>query len=92
MYVQSCLQCLLLSRDDAQYKMVLLKEKADKDKQQHDAEMKELVRILDHDQNLREFMTRKSRERHEDPQLVTWREKKGNHLFWFWNMDAIYTH
>jgi hypothetical protein len=67
------------SRDrvEAQEKMVLLNEKADKDIQQHNAEMKELVRIIDHDRKLREFMNTKTREREEDKQLVLWRTKKG---------------
>ena len=57
--------------------MILLKEKADKDLQQHNAEMKELVRIIDHDRKLREFMNTKGSERQEDPQLVAWRQRKG---------------
>ena len=57
--------------------MLLLKEKADKDLQQHNAEMKELIRIIDHDRKLREFMNTKGKERQEDPQLVAWRQRKG---------------
>ena len=57
--------------------MILLKEKADKDLQQHNAEMKELVRIIDHDRKLRDFMYMKGKEREEDKQLVKWRERKG---------------
>lgn len=64
------------SRDDAQAKMIILKEKADKDVQQHNTEMKELVRIIDHDRKLKEFMGIKGQERQEDPQLVAWRQKK----------------
>lgn len=64
------------SRDEAQAKMILLKEKADKDMQQHNAEMKELLRIIDHDRCLREFMGIKGQERQEDPQLVAWRQRK----------------
>lgn len=64
-------------RDEAQAKMILLKERADKDQQQHNAEMKELLRIIDHDRNLREFMGIKGQERVDDPQLVAWRQKKG---------------
>ncbi|KAJ8321073.1 hypothetical protein KUTeg_002660 [Tegillarca granosa] len=63
-------------RDEAQAKMILLKEKADKDMQQHNAEMKELLRIIDHERNLRIFMGIKGQERQEDPQLVAWRQKK----------------
>ncbi|ESO88792.1 hypothetical protein LOTGIDRAFT_218971 [Lottia gigantea] len=64
------------ARDDAQAKMILLREKADKDVQQHNAEMKELVRIIDHDRKLKEFMGIKGQERQEDPQLVAWRQRK----------------
>ena len=61
--------------------MILLKEKADKDQQQHNAEMKELLRIIDHDRMLREFMGIKGQERQEDPQLVAWRQRKGTDSF-----------
>lgn len=64
------------ARDDAQQKMIILKEKADKDLQQHNAEMKELLRVIDHDRNLRGFMGIKGQERQEDPQLVIWRQRK----------------
>ena len=67
-------------RDEAQAKMILLKEKADKDLQQHNAEMKEHVRIIDHDKKLRDFMNTKCKERQEDPQLVAWRQRKGRHM------------
>ena len=64
-------------RDEAQAKMILLKEKADKDCAQHQQEMKELQRIIDHDRKLREFMTVKSKEREEDELLVALRQKRG---------------
>lgn len=64
------------ARDDSQAKMIILKEKSDKDVQQHNTEMKELVRIIDHDRKLKEFMGIKGQERQEDPQLVAWRQKK----------------
>ncbi|CAG5135520.1 unnamed protein product [Candidula unifasciata] len=64
------------ARDDAQAKMVMLQEKADKDLQQHNTEMKELVRIIDHDRKLKEFMSIKGQDRQEDPQLVAWRQRK----------------
>lgn len=64
------------ARDDAQAKMIILKEKSDKDVQQHNTEMKELVRIIDHDRKLKEFMGIKGQERQEDPQLVAWRQRK----------------
>jgi len=50
-------------RDEAQNKMIALTERRDKDKIQYDNEMKELQRILDHDQKLKEFMTIKNQER-----------------------------
>ena len=60
--------------------MMLLKEKADKDLQLHNAEMKELVRVIDHDRKLKEFMGIKGQERQEEPQLVVWRQKKGKDM------------
>lgn len=39
--------------------MVTMKEKNEKELAQHNAEMKELVRIIDHEHKLREFMNRK---------------------------------
>lgn len=57
--------------------MIILRDRAEKDVQQHNAEMKELIRIIDHDRRLREFMNAKSREREEDRQLVAWRLRKG---------------
>lgn len=65
------------ARDEAQAKMILLKEKADKDMAQHQQEMKELQRIIDHEKKLREFMTIKSKEREEDELLVALRNKRG---------------
>ena len=52
-------------RDEAQNKMLALKEKADKEMTQYNTELKELVRIIDHDRKLREFMSRKDQERAE---------------------------
>ena len=59
--------------------MITLRDRADKDVQQHNAEMKELIRVIDRDRRLREFMNAKSKERDEDQQLVAWRLRKG----WF---------
>lgn len=70
------------SRDEAQAKMILLKEKADKDMAQHQQEMKELQRIIDHDKKLREFMNIKGKEREEDDYLKAWRQKKGQCLIY----------
>jgi len=54
-----------------------LNDRAEKDVQQHQAEMKELIRVVDRDRKLREFMNAKSKEREEDQQLVAWRLRKG---------------
>jgi len=62
---------------EAQEKMASLSDRAEKDVQQHNAEMKELIRVVDRDRRLREFMNAKSREREEDQQLVAWRVRKG---------------
>ncbi|ELU09042.1 hypothetical protein CAPTEDRAFT_158042 [Capitella teleta] len=64
------------ARDEAQAKMLFLKDKADKDLHQHNSEMKELVRIIDHDRNQREFMNTKGKELQEDALSVAWRQKK----------------
>jgi len=70
--------------------MIILKEKADKDLQQHNAEMKELLRVIDHDRSLRVFMGIKGQERQEDPQLVIWRQRKGQetkiYVISWWNI------
>ncbi|XP_069774744.1 coiled-coil domain-containing protein 114 [Narcine bancroftii] len=51
------------ARDEAQTKMLQLKEKAEKDLALHTAEMKELQRVIDHDKKLKEFMGTKAQER-----------------------------
>ena len=52
-----------LLRNDAQSKMLTLKEKSDKDLVQYGIELKELMRIIDHDRKLREFMNAKAEDR-----------------------------
>ncbi|XP_078281491.1 coiled-coil domain-containing protein 114 [Rhinoraja longicauda] len=51
------------ARDEAQTKMLQLKEKAEKDLALHAVEMKELQRVIDHDKKLKEFMAIKAQER-----------------------------
>lgn len=69
-------------REEAQAKMVLMRDKEDKDKVQLNTELKELIRVIDHDKKLKEFMKIKTQERQEDEELVSWRKKKGlEHLF-----------
>ncbi|XP_052799352.1 coiled-coil domain-containing protein 63-like [Mya arenaria] len=50
-------------RDEAQTKMIALKERSDKDNAQQEVEMKELLRIIRHDDRLKEFMGVKSQDR-----------------------------
>ena len=52
-------------RDEAQNKMLALKERSDKDMAQQDVEMKELHRIIKHDNKLKEFMGIKVNDRLE---------------------------
>ncbi len=52
-------------RDDAQNKMLALKEKADKELTQYNTELKEHIRVIDHSRKLKEFMSRKDHERTE---------------------------
>ena len=52
-------------RDDAQAKMMALKERNEKDLAQYSNEYKELMRIIDHDAKLKAFMNMKSQERSE---------------------------
>ena len=63
-------------REEAQDKMVLMRDKEDKDKMQLNTELKELIRVIDHDKKLKEFMKIKTQERQEDEELISWRKKK----------------
>ncbi len=54
-----------------------MRDKEDKDKVQLNAELKELIRVIDHDKKLKEFMKIKTQERQEDEELISWRKKKG---------------
>ncbi|XP_067826290.1 coiled-coil domain-containing protein 114 [Heptranchias perlo] len=58
------------ARDEAQTKMLQLKEKAEKDLALHAAEMKELQRVIDHDRKLKEFMGIKSQERSSEDEAL----------------------
>jgi len=69
-----------LYRVESQEKMASMSDRAEKDVQQHNAEMKEMIRVIDRDRRLREFMYIKSKEREEDQQLVAWRVRKGSLL------------
>lgn len=64
-------------RDDAQNKMLALKEKAEKELAQYNVELKELIRVIDHDRKLKEFMSCKDKERTEaHEQMEMMRRKK----------------
>ncbi|KAK3581980.1 hypothetical protein CHS0354_003241 [Potamilus streckersoni] len=52
-------------RDEAQIKMLALKDRCDKDKALFGTEMKELQRIIHHDNLLKEFMSIKANDRNE---------------------------
>ncbi|XP_061188379.1 coiled-coil domain-containing protein 63-like isoform X1 [Saccostrea echinata] len=63
-------------RDEAQNKMLALKERSEKDMAQHELEMKELDRIIDHDNRLKEFMMFKACERTEYKEEEEAKKKK----------------
>jgi hypothetical protein len=52
-------------RDEAHTKVCALKERGEKEQKQHDIEMKELQRIISHDNRMKEFMFIKTNERTE---------------------------
>ena len=57
--------------------MLALKEKADKELTQYNVELKELIRVIDHDRKLKEFMSCKDKERTEaHEQMEMMRRKK----------------
>lgn len=58
--------------------MLALKEKAEKEMNQFNVELKELIRVIDHDRKLREFMSCKDKERteaHEQMELMRKRKE-----------------
>ena len=59
---QSCSTCC---RDEAHNKMAALKERREKDMQMHNSEMKDLLRMISHDEKIKEFIQIKSNERLE---------------------------
>lgn len=64
-------------REESDTKMSLMKDKEEKDKLQLNTELKELIRVIDHDKKLKEFMKVKTQERNEDEELIIWRKRKG---------------
>ncbi len=70
---------LLINRDEAQAKMSALRERSEKDQTQYNLELKELKRIIDHEQKLKAFMSTKAQERTEVKALeAAKRKKRGN--------------
>ncbi|XP_033098610.1 coiled-coil domain-containing protein 63-like [Anneissia japonica] len=53
------------ARDEAQTKMMALRDRSEKEQAQYNLELKELHRIIDHDRKLKEFMAIKAQERIE---------------------------
>ncbi|XP_072282742.1 outer dynein arm-docking complex subunit 1 [Pyxicephalus adspersus] len=64
------------ARDEAQTKMQQMKEKAEKDLNQHTAEIKELQRVIDHDRRLKEFMGTKTQERSISEEVLDARRRR----------------
>nr|QFQ66863.1 axonemal protein [Haliotis discus hannai] len=63
-------------RDEAYNKMLALKERSEKDTSQHEMEMRELQRIIEHDNKLKEFMMIKSNDRGEYKEEEDAKKKK----------------
>jgi len=63
-------------RDEAQAKMLALKEKSDKEMVQYNMELKNIRRTLEHDRKLKEFMTVKAQEREMDEESLARKRKK----------------
>lgn len=51
------------ARDEAQHRMASLRERADRDLAIYSAEIKDVMRILEHDRKLQDFMTTKAEDR-----------------------------
>ena len=57
--------CLFNTRDEAHNRMQSLREKSERDVLQYYSELKDILRVIDHDKKLHEFMTAKTEERSE---------------------------
>lgn len=64
------------ARDEAQTKMQQMKERAEKDLNQHLAEINELQRVIDHDRRLKEFMGTKTQERSISEEVLDARRRR----------------
>lgn len=69
--------CMCVCSADARERMVMLADKDEKDAQQHNAELRELLRVIDDDRKLHDFMSIKKRERTDDELMAEWRQRKG---------------
>ncbi|XP_066922490.1 coiled-coil domain-containing protein 63-like [Clytia hemisphaerica] len=69
---------LFNSRDEAEHRMHSLRERSERDMNTFNSELKDLLRIIDHDKKLREFMQTKMEERTEiyETAVKDRREKK----------------
>ncbi|XP_071093563.1 coiled-coil domain-containing protein 63-like [Haliotis cracherodii] len=65
-------------RDEAYNKMLALKERSEKDTSQHEMEMRELQRIIEHDNKLKEFMMIKANDRGEYKEEEDTKKKKAS--------------
>lgn len=63
-------------RDEAHSKMTALRDRSEKDQTNYNLEVKELKRIIDHEQNLKEFMNVKAQERTEQKAIEAAKRKK----------------
>lgn len=63
--VKWCVCYFCNSRDEAHHRMQSLRERSERDMTQFNAELKDILRIIDHDKKLREFMNTKMEERSE---------------------------
>lgn len=76
LFFNTLTQNMVIFRDEAQNKMLALKERSEKDIAQQEVEMKELYRIIDHDNRLKEFMMFKTCERTEFKEEEEAKKKK----------------
>ncbi|KAM5209666.1 outer dynein arm-docking complex subunit 1 isoform 1-T2 [Hipposideros larvatus] len=63
-------------REEAKTKMVMLRERADKEVAQNETEVQTLQRQIAHLENLHHFLKLKNHDRHPDPAIVEKREKR----------------
>lgn len=68
-------------RDEANNKILALKEKNDKDEAQFEHEKRDLQRIIDHDKKLREFMNTKANDRIEWKKMEEERRRRHGSSF-----------